>query len=574
MARKSLKCPPTVEPNQFGCAWNLSGVFDHHHRHHHGRRPHRKMLSDGSHGSKGTEPARSQMLTFDEQLRSINIDSKKKTASVNQSLKGETSYPDHTSKNNEVWKNTMDKSFWKRIKSRYGNSNKKIENPNFVDRIVVLKPTHRVVECPVDVGCGCSYLHPHPRSNKQQIVSHTQVSFNDVRKKLKYAKKLKSVQKTRSREASEGGESDGNASKLEKLMLVPYSKQREPDVFVEARRHLAERLRQVTMGEGEPLPSSSKRVSRTLERVLLSSPIHESMATFGCKSEEVVSWKEKTWTGSSPLKQLEHLSNTGFYEITDADDLLRGVTKFSKAHSVTKNVRVMGGDGCIEGSLVEFSLDVSSPKGNCKSENMDGDQFRENPSPVSVLESFFTDNISSPTSTVESVELQIQPHRLDFEEQSSQTSSPPHQKTNFSLFMEDRGFISSYINAIYQTSQSNWEDFLATEYPSESSCDHKLLHDCVKEVLIASHSPWMTIFNSNLRPFSLEKDVVDEVIEQVEWHNGQPTVPRTLDNLVRRDIAKCGQWVDVISHRNDIVFEMVDETLQVLIMEAIGDIHL
>lgn len=579
MARKSPKCPPTVEPNQFGCVWNFSGVFDHHH--HHGR-PHRKMLSDESHESKGVpgaEHARSQvrMLTFDEQLRSINIESKKKTASVNQSLKGETSSLDHTNKNNEVWKNTMEKSFWKRIKSRYENPSKKKESPSFVDRIVVLKPSPRVVECPVDVGCRCSYLQPHSRSSKQQIVKHTQVSFNDVRKKLKYAKKLKSIQKTRSCEASEGGETDGNASKMEKLLLVPFLKQREPDVFVEARRHLAERLRQVAMGEGEPSTSSSKRVSRTLERILLSSPKHESMATFGRKLEETVSLqtrKEKTWTGSSPLNQIEDSSAIGFLEITNADDLLRGVTKFSNTDSVPNNVGVTGGDRCIEGSLPEFSLDVSSPKADCKSENMDNDQFRENPSPVSVLESFFTDNISSPTSTIESVELQIQPHRLDFEEHSSQTSSPPHQKTGFiSSFMEDRGFISSYVNAIYQTSQSNWEDFLATDYPSESSCDHKLLHDCVREVLITSHSPWMALFNSKVRPFSLEKDVVNEVIEQVDWHNGQPMVPRTLDNLVRRDIAKCGQWVDIISNRNDIVFEIVDETLQVLIMEAISDIH-
>ncbi|KVH90095.1 uncharacterized protein LOC112521554 [Cynara cardunculus var. scolymus] len=580
MARKSPKCPPTVEPNQFGCVWNFSDVFDH--RHHHHGRPHRKMLSDESHGSKGVPGAEHtrnlvRVLTFDEQLRNINIESKKKTASVKQSLKGETSSSDHTNKNNEVWKNTMDKSFWKRIKSRYENPNKKKENPSIVDRIVVLKPSQHVVECPVDVGCRCSYLQTHNRStSKQQIVKHTQVSFNDVRKNLKYAKKLKSIRKTRSCEAFEGGEIDGSASKMEKVSLVPFSKQGEPEIFMEARRHLAERLRQVAMGESKPSTSSSKRGSRTLERILLSSPIHESMATFGRKSEEIFSLqtrKEKTWTGSSSLNQIEDSSATGFFEIMDADDLLRGVTKFSNKDSVPNNAGVMGRDGCIKRSLLEFSLDVSSPKADCKSQNMDHDQFRENPSPVSVLESFFTDNVSSPTSTVESVELQIQPHRLDFEEHSSQTSSPPYQKTSLSSFMEDRGFISSYVNAIYQTSQSNWEDFLVTDYPSESSCDHKLLHDCVKEVLIASYSPWMTLFNSKVRPFSLEKDVVDEVIEQVGWHTSQPMVPRTLDNLVRRDITKCGQWVDVISHRNDIVFEVVDETLQVLIMEAISDIH-
>lgn len=112
----------------------------------------------------------------------------------------------------------------------------------------------------------------------------------------------------------------------------------------------------------------------------------------------------------------------------------------------------------------------------------------------------------------------------------------------------------------------------ADYYPFESSFDHdKLLHDCVKEVLVSLHSR-MTFISSKIRPFSLEKDVVNEIIEQVDWHNGQPEGPRTLDHLVRRDIAKCGEWIDTLSDKNDIVFEVVDETLQTLIMEAIQDI--
>lgn len=137
--------------------------------------------------------------------------------------------------------------------------------------------------------------------------------------------------------------------------------------------------------------------------------------------------------------------------------------------------------------------------------------------------------------------------------------------------MEDPRFISSYTNDMYQTSETNWEDFLATDYPMESSCDHKLLHDCVKEMLVSLHTR-VTFFSPKIRAFSLEKDVVNEVIDRVNWHNGKPMVPRTLDLLVSRDMAKCGQWVDIISDRNDIVFEFVDETLQELVMEVISDI--
>ncbi|KAK1436235.1 hypothetical protein QVD17_02014 [Tagetes erecta] len=516
MARRSAKAPPTVEPNQLGCVWDLSGMFDHH-RHRLGR--HRTQSITGA----GHERNQARMLTFDEQLRSINIKSKKKTTSASQS--------NTTIENNEAQKNNMEKSFWKKIKSRYESPNKKKENTSTLDTIVVLKPNQRVVESVVDVGCRCSYLHSrHSSTSKQQIVKHTNISFNDVRKKLKSSKKLKSIQKMKP-----CSEIDVNGSRNGKLSLVPFSKKKEPEVFVEARRHLAERLRLVAQGAGlvEHLSSSSKPKSRTLERVLLSSPKHESMASFGCEPEGTRGSKslQKTWSGLSPWNQDSDSQNIG------------------------------------------PSLDVSSPKTDCKSENMDNDHFRENPSPVSVLDSFFSDNICSPTSTIESVELQFQPQRLDFEEHASQTSSPP-RKNSLSSLAEDRTFISSYVNDIYQFSQSNWEEFLAKDYPFESSCDHdKLLHDCVKEVLVSLHSR-MTIISSKIRPFSLEKDVVNEVIEQIDWHNGQPEGPRTLDHLVRRDIAKCGEWIDTLSDKNDIVFEVVDETLQNLIMETIQDIFI
>lgn len=501
------------------------------------------------------------MLTFDEQLRSLNMQSKNKNASVNQSMNGETSSSNHTRKNDEVWKKTEEKSFWKKVISRYEKPNKQKENTSFQDTIVVLKPNQRVVECPVDLGCQCSYLHHVSSTSRQQIVKHSQISFNDVRMKLKNAKKLKNNRRKKS-----SCEIDGNDSKLEKLSVVPFSKQQEPEVFVEARRHLAERLRLVANGACEPSGSSSKRVSRTLERILLSSPKHESMAqAFGEKR------LQKTPSGSSLLKQNEYSITSGLMEITDTNDFLGGRSMFSNLTSDPNDIFQAGVAGCTERTRMECSLDVSSPKADSKLENMDNDQFRENPSPVSVLESFFADNISSPTSTIDSVELQIQPRRLDFEEHSSLTSSPS-QKTSMSLFAEDRGFISSYINEIYQTSQSNWEDFLATDCLLESSCDHKLLHDCVKEVLVSLHSQ-ITFTSSKVQPFSFEKDVVSEIIEQIDWHNGLPVGPRTLDHLVRRDIAKCGKWIDVISDGNDVVFEIVDEALEELILEAIHDIH-
>ncbi|MFS7914113.1 hypothetical protein Hanom_Chr02g00149581 [Helianthus anomalus] len=559
MARKSPKCPPTVEPSKIGCVWNFSGMFDFDHHHGH---PHQKLLPDETHRSRsvlGAEHERGQvrMLTFDEQLRSIYINSKKKAANVNQSLKNE-----------EAWKKTIEKCFWQKMKTRYENMSKKKENTNILDTIVVLKPTQRVVECPVDIGCRCLHSHPHHNSaSNKHMVKHTHVLFSDVRRKLKVSK-LKSFRKMKS-----CGET---SSKAGDLALVPYAKHQEPEVFMEARRHLAERLRLVALGTGvgEPSGSSCKQVARTLERVLLTSPIHESMAALKRELEGTHGEKSlhTTWSALSPLKQNEYSNASGFVELTYTNDALSHVSKFSNMNSNTKDIGPSppGTDGCINRPELELLLDASSPKAGFKSENMDSDQFRENPSPVSVLDPFFSDNIDSPTSTIESVEHHMQPRRLDFEERSSQTSSPA-RKRGVSLFTEDREFISSYVKELYRASQSNWEFFLATDYAFESPCDIKVLHDCVKEVLISLHSR-MTLFSSRARPFSLEKDVINKVIDQVDWHNGQPAGPRTLDQLIRKDMAKRGSWLDTLSDRNDIVVEAADEILQELVIEASIDI--
>ncbi|KAI7741559.1 hypothetical protein M8C21_006327 [Ambrosia artemisiifolia] len=525
------------------------------------------------------------MLTFDEQIRSIYINSKKKAASVNQSLKKE-----------EAWKKTVEKCFWRKMKTRYENMSKKKENTNVIDTVVVLKPSRRVMDCPVDVGCRCLHSHPHHNSaSKKHMVKHSHVLFNDVRKKLKISK-LKSLRKMKS-----CGESDETGFKAGNLSLVPYTKHQEPEVFMEARRHLAERLRLVALGTGvdEPPGSSCKQVARTLERILRTSPIHESMAVLEREMERTYGEKSlhTTWSALSPLKQNEYSSSSGFLEITNTNDFLSRGSKFRDSDPNNIGPSPQGTNGCIEGPQQDLLLDVISPKSGCKPENMDNDQFRENPSPVSVLDPFFSDNFDSPTSTIESgtyiynnhkflstvitnclmyiidlvpVEHHIQPRRLDFEEHSSQTSSPP-QKSGASFFPEDRVFISSYVKELYQASESNWEDFLSTDYAFESPSDVKVLHDCVREVLVSLHSRMM-LFSTRVQPFSLEKDVINKVIDQVDWHNGQPVGPWTLDQLIRMDMAKFGSWLDTLSERNDIMVEAADDILHDLVIEASIDI--
>ncbi|CAH8325278.1 unnamed protein product [Eruca vesicaria subsp. sativa] len=183
-------------------------------------------------------------------------------------------------------------------------------------------------------------------------------------------------------------------------------------------------------------------------------------------------------------------------------------------------------------------------------------------SPVSVLEPLFTDDDTSPsTSRFSSVEMRLKPLCIRFEE----LDSPRLEKdNNAKTRMDDKELTLAYIQDVVTSSELNWEELLARSFYSEQvleqalmddidfcsttfCSDKKLLFDCINEVLIefSRHGPWISLAKPGVRFCPDMENSVEVVQEEVYWHLLPLPSPHTLDQIVRKDLARTGFWMDL-----------------------------
>ncbi|KAF8087732.1 hypothetical protein N665_0570s0042 [Sinapis alba] len=200
-------------------------------------------------------------------------------------------------------------------------------------------------------------------------------------------------------------------------------------------------------------------------------------------------------------------------------------------------------------------------------------------SPVSVLEPFFTDDDISPDSSrLSSVEMRLKPLCIRFEE----PDSPRPEKDNKELAL-------AYIQDVVTSSELNWEELLARSFYSDqvleqalmddidfcstTFCDDKkLLFDCINEVLMEfcrHDGPWISLAKPALRfcP-DMENNAAEVVQEEVYWHLLPLPSPHTLDQIVRKDLARTGCWMDL---RFDIGC-IGSETGEIILEELLDEI--
>ncbi|XP_062027508.1 uncharacterized protein LOC133743549 [Rosa rugosa] len=201
----------------------------------------------------------------------------------------------------------------------------------------------------------------------------------------------------------------------------------------------------------------------------------------------------------------------------------------------------------------------------------------EHPSPVSVLEQFFVDTISEPAEEHHSARLVRSPTDTD----SSSTSS-----------LNEHELISEYIQAVLRAASLDWDEismmcdstdqlldpFLFDTVKLQANLlkgDCMLLFDCIDEVLVEvyhsdlRYSPWPSFIKPNVRRLPIEKTVIHKVMKYVDGYLSLHPSPRTLQQVVQMDIARSGTWIDIRKDAEDVVFQMVEDVLEELIIETI-----
>ncbi|XP_013631959.1 uncharacterized protein LOC106450939 isoform X3 [Brassica napus] len=184
-------------------------------------------------------------------------------------------------------------------------------------------------------------------------------------------------------------------------------------------------------------------------------------------------------------------------------------------------------------------------------------------SPVSVLEPFFTDDeTSSSTSRFSAVEMRLKPLCIRFEEPDSPR---PEKDNNAKTITDDKELALAYIQEVVTSSELNWEELLARSFYSEQvleqalmddidfcsttfCSDKKLLFDCINEVLMkfCRHGPWISLSKPAVRFCGPDMENAVEVVqEEVYWHLLPLPSPHTMDQIVRKDLARTGCWMDL-----------------------------
>ncbi|XVF84610.1 hypothetical protein PTKIN_Ptkin17bG0050900 [Pterospermum kingtungense] len=232
----------------------------------------------------------------------------------------------------------------------------------------------------------------------------------------------------------------------------------------------------------------------------------------------------------------------------------------------------------------------ASPSNSSIIKKVEGlESTQERPSPVSVLEPIFAEDVISPESIrSHSGETSIQPLRIQFEEHGSLVSN---QGNHIKTCMDDKESTFEHIKAVLQASSFNWDELYIrslssdllldpllldeVEYSPNQLCqDQKLLFDCINEVLMEVcgyyiGAPGVSFVKPNIRPIPDMKSTIQEVWQGVYWHLLPMPPPHNLDQIVRKDMAKTGTWMDLRLDTDCIGIEMGEAILEDLVEDTI-----
>ncbi|XP_058764188.1 uncharacterized protein LOC131637609 isoform X1 [Vicia villosa] len=210
------------------------------------------------------------------------------------------------------------------------------------------------------------------------------------------------------------------------------------------------------------------------------------------------------------------------------------------------------------------------------------------PSPVSVLDIPFSDDDPG-YSTCQPVKLRVQSLQIRFEEQDTSSTDRFHGRK---CCFEENELIYDYINAVFHASGLTQDQLMMKCLSSNKILDpslfdqveffsnmlfheQKLLFDSINEVLmeVCWHyfgvSPCVSFVNPSIRPTPNMKKIILKVWEGVCWHVLPLPPPHTLEQIVRKDLARNGTWMELRLDAETVGFEMSDTILVELMEDAI-----
>ncbi|CAN1253859.1 hypothetical protein LINPERPRIM_LOCUS8452 [Linum perenne] len=207
----------------------------------------------------------------------------------------------------------------------------------------------------------------------------------------------------------------------------------------------------------------------------------------------------------------------------------------------------------------------------------------EQPSPVSVLERYCTEEITSPISNKSHSDFTID---TSFEEKWTATVQYQAQYTDACL--EEYRSLSDSIVSILHAGISSWDELLlrchwSDEFLLENVldevdiylCNDRILFEYVNEILLEAYhhclklSPWLSSMKSKIRPVSVAEHTTQEVMKCIDWNLLLQPPMQTLEEFVKRDLSHSSTWTHNKGEADEIVSDAAESIMQDLIMDLV-----
>lgn len=158
--------------------------------------------------------------------------------------------------------------------------------------------------------------------------------------------------------------------------------------------------------------------------------------------------------------------------------------------------------------------------------------------------------------------------------------------------MIEKELVFECVKVVMEASSFNWDEFYAKSlsssqlldpslgdevefFSNQLFCDQKLLFDCINEVLVEVYEHYFGCFNRpsfvkhGIRPLPTLRSSLLEISKGVYWHLLQLPLPRSLDQIVRKDMERTGTWLDLRFDAETIGFDLGEAILGDLLEDTI-----
>ncbi|KAF8402908.1 hypothetical protein HHK36_011000 [Tetracentron sinense] len=251
------------------------------------------------------------------------------------------------------------------------------------------------------------------------------------------------------------------------------------------------------------------------------------------------------------------------------------------------------------------------------------------PSPISVLDSCFQEDVTSHANFSVSEGSELKPRHIHFDELNSLENLQNQSSMDFStgagstLNLEnvkipsknvDSEFLHvlvdrkdeadfNYVRDVLELSGFSRNEYLRTwhsldqpmdpsifeevegclpfehdcsRHEADGSCDHQLLFDLINEILLEiyersfTYCPKPLSFKSHIRPLPMGYHVLEEVWESISWYlSGKPGLDQSLEYVVARDLAKGDGWMNLQFETECVGLELEELIFDALLEEVI-----